>query len=842
MSEDSTTRSVISPHRVSVTTHRGQCDSLRERYRVDDLCLQPPSTSPFQLCPGWFFTRTKRPESAIVPTMDFLRTSAFPNPLTPLNLPLSLLNVSAVGLLGCFLIAPPIHADPAQAHTCSSALVRAEFASDGQYSVHLAATNSLLRGKEPDTKSGAAPEHGSVERSQGHDALGDYCELRFRSGTASAQTDSIRVYRSSPVVTFRTQNQRNTTAPLTFPVLSGFASTMHRLGFRVQPFGGFQFNFLGTQGPWVLFDDQRNAFVLSPADHFFVSKMEMQQNTLHSSLVDAIHNLPAGFTHTTVLVVGSGIPTTLTSWGHAMQSWAARTPLANDSDTLLRSLSYWTDNGATYYYKFDTQLGYTGTLLATAKKYQQAHVPIGLMQIDSWFYPKGPQQSWSLFNWKNGAGGAYLYEPDKRLFPQGMGSFAEQLHLPLAVHGRWIDQSSPYRSMYAISGNVIVDPRYWEATATWMQAAHVAVYEQDWLGSFAQAAQDLTSPQKFHDAMARSMQAHGITMQYCMPAPADYLQGTRYQNLTTIRTSDDRFEPKKWDAFLYDSQIAYALGIWPWTDVFMSNELPNLVLSTLSSGPVGVGDAMDAIDAANLRRAARADGIIVKPDHGIRPLDRVYLEDSFATARSSEAADTSASGPIPAQRAKPSGVMIALASTHQPAARVSYLFAYPRTSEKSAKFTPAELGYGGRAFVYNWRTGKSAVLDAGTAFDLGLTDGWGYAVVAPVGQTGLALVGDPQMIATAGKQRMSARFDKSGALVLRVHFATDEPELSQLLYAERPPQLRILAGHLTGKHFDPSTGQLRLKLTPGPAGYAEVSLVGSAPSPDSRPSLHHPAL
>lgn len=707
------------------------------------------------------------------------------------------------------LVVLPCLAAPARlrAETCSTPRYQATFAANGDYSLRLISTGILLQGH--------APASGSIQQTQGRDALDRFCEISLHS---AAEIDSIRLYATSPTVTFTARALRATTAPLHFPILDGFPASLHRLGHRVQPFGGYQFHFLGSQGPWLLFDNHANALVLSPADHFFISDMQMTDRTLRSSLLASIHSLPAGFAHTTVLVSGGGIHATLTAWGHAMQSWVARPPVADNADPLLRSLSYWTDNGANYYYKFDPSLGYTGTLLAVADKFNQSGPKLGLMQIDSWFYPKGPQKDWRVFNWKNGAGGAYLYQPDKRLFPKGMGAFAQQLHLPLAVHGRWIDQSSPYRSIYKISGNVPIDPRYWQATAAWMQAAHVAVYEQDWLGSFAQAAPDLTSPQLFHDLMAQAMRQHGITLQYCMPAPADYLQGTRYPNLTTIRTSDDRFEEKKWDSFLYDSQIAYALGIWPWTDVFMSTELPNLILATLSSGPVGVGDNLQRIDHANLLRAARADGLLVKPDHGIRPLDRIYLADALADA------------------SHPTGAMLALAASHQPAARISYLFAYPRPSDQpapastpvtaptSTTFTPTELGYTHPVFVYDWRSASGQLVPASSTANLAFHNGWGYVVVTPILAHGFALIGDPQMIATAGKQRLSATTDASGALHLQLRFTSGETTQTLLLYSAQPPHTHTLAGHLAQSHYDTTTHLLQLTLDSPTQGNAEITL------------------
>ena len=96
-----------------------------------------------------------------------------------------------------------------------------------------------------------------------------------------------------------------------------------------------------------------------------------------------------------------------------------------------------------------------------------------------------------------------------------------------------------------------------------------------------------------------------MTLQYCMPLPRHVLQTVEYSNLTTMRVSDDRFDRDRWDTFLYTSRLASALGVWPWSDVFMSTERNNLLLADLSAGIVGIGDALGTADASNLRHVMR---------------------------------------------------------------------------------------------------------------------------------------------------------------------------------------------------------------------------------------------
>jgi hypothetical protein len=142
----------------------------------------------------------------------------------------------------------------------------------------------------------------------------------------------------------------------------------------------------------------------------------------------------------------------------------------------------------------------------------------------------------------------------------------------------------------------------------YLRASGVRTYEQDWLSGPAVADRDLHSGERFLDALSAAARMQHIALQYCMPLPRHFLQGTHYSNLLTIRVSGDRFEQSQWPAFLFNGRLASALGEWPWSDVFMSSETSNLLLSVLSGSMVGVGDAIGTFDRANLLRAVRADG------------------------------------------------------------------------------------------------------------------------------------------------------------------------------------------------------------------------------------------
>jgi hypothetical protein len=393
------------------------------------------------------------------------------------------------------------------------------------------------------------------------------------------------------------------------------------------------------------------------------------------------------------------------------------------------------------------------------------------MQLDSWWYPKGAKASWS-----DKASGEYEYSADKTLFPGDLPAFQASLALPLVTHARWIDQASPYRTQYKMSNNAVTDLAYWTAIAAYLAARGVTVYEQDWLNQNALPLTDnLVDEDAFMDNMASAMAAKGLTMQYCMALPRHFLQGTKYDNLYTMRVSVDRFSPPRWQNFLFASRLASALGEWPWVDTFMSGEEDNMVLATLSAGMVGVGDAIGSTSKANVSRAARTDGVIVKPDAPIVPLDATFVNG----AKGVDTPD------------------VAVTFTDFGGMRASYVWAFNTGNNLTATFTPASFGHGGRVLVFNWFAGTGRVVDAAAAYTEDLAPSAGasrnYYVVVPVGPSGIALVGDAGKYVSLGRKRVTALAD-DGTLRVSLAFANGEGPVTLRGYAPAQPTVTASSG------------------------------------------------
>lgn len=632
--------------------------------------------------------------------------------------------------------------------------------------------------------------------SQGTDSAGNWRQISFDHGTA--RSSSIRLYDNQPAVLFTTQYQQSSPNSDPFPSFSLYPRGLYT--FSYTGLWNYRFGSLNSRAPWVFFDGQANTFILSPASNFMTAVGQYGANGELQMPVDAsIATLPAGFTTRTLLSVGTGVNSTFDSWGQTLTLLTGKNRSSSDSSALLNQLSYWTDAGAAYYYKFGDPTSYVPQLLAMKPLFSGDATPFGSLELDSWYYPKGSPASWT----SNGSG-MDTFVADPSIFPQGLGAFQQSLGVPLITHARWIDPSSPLRSQYQMSGNVSIDPKYWQVYANYMVANGIQFFEQDWLANQAATAFNLTDPDAFMDNMAAALEAAGRTIIYCMPLSTHILESSKYSNVVAVRVSNDAFKRARWDELLIDSRIPSALGLWPFADNFQSQNAKDILLSTLSAGPVGSGDAAGAIVAANIRQAVRPDGVIVKPDVPIVPTDATFL----ALAHG--------------------GVAPMIASTytdHGAGMRAAYVVAYDPTNGAMApvSFTPDSLGISAPAYVYNYFAKTGVVLPHGVPFTDTVDYSGSYYIVVPFGPSGIAFLGDANKFVPSGKKRI-AKLSDDGAVHVQVSFAPGEKEVVLQFYSPAEPVVAATVGTVGRPSASPTSHLYSLPVWADANGAASVDL------------------
>ncbi len=695
----------------------------------------------------------------------------------------------------------------ASAATISSASGNSSVAVDANGSYQVSA-------KEPGWRfMGSLPSPAqNIVSGKDKDAVGDYQQLSFAFTDAERpMTGMIRLYDGNNLVLFsQTSPQASDTAPSPFPNFTTLPQGLFSFSYQNKVFSPPSFSLEKASTPWLLFDRQDHALVMSPASHFICASMVGDGKAqLAGGFNGSLRNVPAGFTQQTLMALGQGINHTWDSWGHAMTDLQGKKRPANDVDVFLKYYGYWTDAGAAYWYNYDLQKGYQATLQTLVDSYRAEQIPIRYLQLDSWWYhktltaPNGkheapknsklPEGDWNRY------GGTIEYKAHPFIFPDGMEAFHEKVRLPFMTHNRWIDPTSPYHERYKISGIAAVDPGFWDEITTYLKANGVLAYEQDWLSEIMKNSPELSSTvglgDAFFDGMANASKAHGLSMQYCMATPRCFLEGGKYDNLTSIRVSGDRFEPRKYREFLYTSRLAYSLGIWPWTDVYKSTEIYNILLGTLSAGPVGTGDAIGMENKANILKAVRADGVIVKPDAPLLPIDGAYL----------------------AEAQKQDVPLVAATYTDHDGLKTIYAVAvkHSKAGTDALSLKPEDLGCSGPVYFYDYFAGTGEKLDKGATLSIGLKgQDCAYFIAAPLGSSGIAFLGDPDKFVGTGKKRISSLQDAGGKLTVEVVLAASEPEVKLQGYAPGAPEVSVQAGQAEPTQYDASTGLFTVCVRP----------------------------
>jgi hypothetical protein len=173
--------------------------------------------------------------------------------------------------------------------------------------------------------------------------------------------------------------------------------------------------------------------------------------------------------------------------------------------------------------------------------------------------------------------------------------------------------------------------------------------------------------------------------------------------------------------------------------------------------------------------------------------------------------------------------MIAAAYTDHGPHRTAYVFSFPRsTSQKSISFRPMDLGISTDAWVYEPERGKGVLIPAGGTFTAGFADenvkqAWSYFIIAPVGSSGIALIGDAGKITPMGRQRVSSLEESADHLTTTLAFSNGEGSITLHGFCQSKPIATAASGSVEPVEFDSNTHEFRVIVKPA-GGTATIRL------------------
>lgn len=536
-----------------------------------------------------------------------------------------------------------------------------------------------------------------------------------------------------------------------------------------------------TGWPLLLTRQDNRTLLVAPLDAFHEQIIGLNGGTLRCGWHGDLEQVPAGFTTDLAVLAARGPRAALDAWGRMLLDAARTVRPGRWSDALGSCPSYWTDNGSAYWYKTEPGSDVADSVVAAVDDLRANGVPIGAVQLDSWFYPHAELRPFNTEEWVVPPSALTTWDVRDDALPAGIAALRERLgNLPLVAHIRHLSAHAPLASETPawIDGDYAA-PSTPEAYERWLDqclAWGVATLEHDWLVEVFFGVREMrTEPgraTRWQEGIDSASRDRGITLQWCMGTPADFAQTTTLTQVTSVRTSGDHgyiaTAGQLWAWFCTTNSLARSLDLMPFKDVFRadpdvagSNGEPEALLSALSTGPVGLGDRVGRMDPELALRTCRGDGLLVKPHTAIAATDESLL-----------------SGP-----AFNSTLLVAECSSEHPAGRWTYAVAmHANPSEEPicgeillASLSGSHEGVTGQLhregpaeFVaWDWRNRTVSLLTGVSTIPvtLGLED-WSFHVLAPVLASGIAVIGDVTKFVTAGDARVEISETSTGARMI----------------------------------------------------------------------------
>jgi hypothetical protein len=369
------------------------------------------------------------------------------------------------------------------------------------------------------------------------------------------------------------------------------------------------------------------------------------EKILEYGVMGSMSNIPANYIQSFIVFYSPrGINDGIQEWGETMQRAFNRTKAHRLNDLTINYLGYYTDNGGYYYYNTEQGMNYEQTIVNAA---QQIKLPFHYIQLDSWWYYKGIKDGVS--QWRA--------RPD--IFPEGLATLHRRLeNIPLAAHNRYWAYDNIYKQRYAFALDVANskalpygNDSFWVDLFVEAKGWGLVLYEQDWLNvqtmTFLPTRTNIDIGEQWLKSMGAAADQVDINIQYCMSLPRHILQALEIPRVTHARASDDyavnlkNATKSQWNIGI-SSMFADAVGLAPFKDVLWSTspqpgspygsaaveQLPDrtILISTLSTGPVGPGDAINYTNVERIMKCCRQDGLILKPDRPLTAINEVVAD------------------------------------------------------------------------------------------------------------------------------------------------------------------------------------------------------------------------
>lgn len=495
--------------------------------------------------------------------------------------------------------------------------------------------------------------------------------------------------------------------------------------------------------------------LLAPLDQFHEQIIAVTDEGLMWGWHGDLDAVPAGFSTRLGIYEADSVSEALDRWRIDL---ALDPEMARPTDNPLSThLSYWTDNGAAYWYRTEAGRTIADSVTDVIERLRANGIPVRSIELDSWFYDHETPRAIAEIGYPEEVPptGMSTWTPRPDAFsasgpvsasPARIGRFAERLGSPpLVLHSRHIAPSSPY-----VTGaddwwidDLAAHPKDPSFFRRWFDDAvrwGATCIEQDWMLMYWFGVSELRAMPDRAAAWQRALNGHAqatdVDLLWCMATPADMMLAASLDRVIAVRTCDDyRFADDPaflWTWFLTVNRLANTIGLPVFKDCFFSNPhvAPDAdaidgdphaeveaLLAALSGGPVGIGDRIGRTNREIVMRTCDDDGRIRRVDCAIAAIDDCLFG------------------------APERGDRLMWATTTATTRDGIWTYVVAINTATDRRPIADRLGLDAAAEVFDWRAGTTTEMSA-IEVELAPRD-WTLFIVCPPGGPGAAEIGDP---------------------------------------------------------------------------------------------------
>lgn len=490
--------------------------------------------------------------------------------------------------------------------------------------------------------------------------------------------------------------------------------------------------------------------LLAPIDQFHEQVVAVTHDGVRWGWHGDLDTVPAGFSVTLGIYSADSVTDAFAAWRDDLAVDDA--PPRRTGNPLSTHLSYWTDNGAAYWYRTEPERTITQSIVDKLDELRAHDVPVRSLELDSWFYDHAEARPITEIGYpvdvpptgmRRWAARTDAFDP-VAAGADPISQLQRAVGLPLVLHARhiapnspdvtgveewWVDEYAAHPKDPAFFRRWFDDARRWGAS----------VIEQDWMQVVWFAVRDLRVVPDRAAHWQRAMNEYAgetdVDLLWCMATPADFMLAASLDHVIAIRTCDDyRFNDDPaflWTWFLVVNRLAAVLDLPVFKDCFFTN--PDVAdgadsidgdrhaaleaaLAALSGGPVGIGDRIGRTDREIVMRCSDDDGRLRQVDAPIAAIDRCMF-----------------GGPA-------RGDMLMWAATTASTDHGAWRYILAINVAVGTEAITDRLELDAASTVYEWRTGR---ITTSTSIEIDLEHhGWALFIVSPPGVPAAGEVGD----------------------------------------------------------------------------------------------------